>query len=48
MKADKTFPLRIDNSFHKQLQDAAYLERKSIHQYILDTIKDKMKKEVKK
>lgn len=38
----KTFPIRVTDRFHKALKQAAHKANKSIHQYIIDSIKEQM------
>lgn len=41
----KTFPLKITEEFHAELKEAAYVERISIHEYILKSIKERIERE---
>jgi predicted HicB family RNase H-like nuclease len=34
----KTFPLKMESGFHKAIEEAAHADRKSLHQWILDTL----------
>jgi predicted HicB family RNase H-like nuclease len=38
----KTFPLRLNSEFHAALKEKAEQENKSIHQYVIDSIKKEM------
>lgn len=40
----KTFPLRLTEDFHSKLKDAAYVERLSIHEFIMKAIEEKIVK----
>ena len=40
-----TFPLKLTDDFHKELKEAAYVERISIHEYILISIRERIERE---
>lgn len=39
----KVFPLRLSAEFHQMLVDAAKNDNKSLHQYIVETLNEKVK-----
>lgn len=41
----KTFPLRFDKEYHEQLKNASHDANKSMHQYVLDAINEKIIKD---
>lgn len=47
-KAIKRFPLRLEENIHKEIKVAAFKKEVSIHAYIMDAVKEKLKKDSKK
>ena len=41
----KRFPLRLEENIHREIKVAAFNKDVSIHQYIMDAVKDKLKKD---
>jgi len=44
----KTFPIVFEDEEHEVIQRAAFESRKTMKQFILEAIEDKIKKEAKK
>jgi len=40
-----TFPLRLIDDFHKEIKEAAYIGRTSMHEFILKAIRERIEKE---
>ncbi|AIW03672.1 transcriptional repressor [Bacillus phage Pascal] len=41
----KRFPLRLEENIHREIKVAAFNADVSIHQFIMEAVKDKLKKE---
>lgn len=39
------FPLRVPESKHRQMKDAAWAARESLHDYIMKSVEERMKAE---
>ena len=44
----KTFQVKLDNEFHREIKLAAYMKDITLHEYIVQAIREKLEKDKKK